>query len=117
MDWLLFARLLLTSMSAFLVGTTLVISVTYFNAWRRRGVTTWRGLLPLHVFAVTLSYDLLLIYATIEITFRLADESPASWRLPLLAVAYVLGLVAMHTIFKFRQKHRLREDSNLPPST
>ena len=102
-------RLLLTSMSSFLVGSTIVICTRYYRLWRASS-HDWRGLLPLHVVVVTLSYDLLLIYATIEIYMKIGDDTDAAfWRGALLLPAYVFGFLAMYTISQLRKNRRMTE--------
>lgn len=111
-------RMLELSLSAFLIGTTFVICVQYFRTWRKSNRHEWRGLLPLHVFVVTASYDLLLLYATFDIYGRTLAEGPPTWRLVILPPAYALGLVAMWTIGQFRRHRRaervLRGESTAP---
>lgn len=103
-------RMVLLSLSSFLVGSTFVISVRYFFAWRKRD-HDWRGLLPLHVFVVTVSYDLMLIYSTVETMLRINDDADTVWwRAALLVPAYATGFVAMWSIARLRAKKRLVEN-------
>lgn len=107
-------RMILTAMSSLLFGWTLVVSLAYLHAWRTHPRHDWRGLLPLHVFTVSLSYDLLLLYATIEVYLRIEDDADSAfWRGMILIPAYALGFIAMYAIGKLRWKKRLVEQKNI----
>lgn len=100
-------RMVLLSLSSFLFGTTLVISVQYYFAWRRRN-SDWRGLLPLHVATVSLSYNLMLLYSTVETMLRIGDDTDTPWwRAAILIPAYITGFIAMYVIGRLRYKKRL----------
>lgn len=104
-------RMILLSLSSFLIGATAVISVRYFIAWRERRAD-WRGLLPMHVALVTTSYDLMLIYATIETMLRISDDADVVWwRGALLIPAYITGYVSMWAISRLAAKRRLKVDA------
>lgn len=107
-------RMLLLSMSSFLSGCTITISWTYYRAWKRRDKRDWRGLLPLHVATIALSYNLLLVYSTIETWMRIgtAEDAPL-WRAVVLIPAYGLGFVAMRAMWKLRRRKRLVEIDNI----
>ena len=90
--------LALRGLGAFLGGglalLTTVVLVRYFREWRR---TPGRaGLLPLHVFLVAASYDLMVLGFTLGIATR-----PASWRAAIIIPALVLGLAAMFVMVTF----------------
>lgn len=102
MDYVMTVRMIITAMSGFLVGTTLVVAAVYARqSFRARG--TRDGLLPAHVWTVALSYDLLLLYASIEVGMRVDDATQVTWRSPVLGAAYVLGLIAMWKIGSLRR--------------
>lgn len=108
MDAEFWYRMVLLTLSSFLVGMTLVISVRHYFVWQRRSSDDWRGLLPLHVAAIALSYDLLLIYATIETLLRIEDDADVVWwRGAILVPAYITGYVAMFIIGRLRSKNKL----------
>jgi len=107
-------RMVLLALSGFLGGTTIVIALKYYHAWRTHTREDWRGLLPLHVFTVSLSYNFLLLYSTVETYLRIGtDDDIPWWRAALLIPAYVFGFVAMRAMWKLRRKKRLVEDHNL----
>lgn len=107
MSMSLATQLLVSAMSAFLMGFVLVIAWRYMRVYAR-APRDWRRLLPAHVWTIALSYDLLLLYATVEVYLRAADpDATLSWRAPILIVAYVLGVIAMAIIGRL---HRLRPD-------
>ena len=108
MDAEFWYRMVLLSLSSFLIGSTLVISARYFFAWRVRR-NDWRGLLPLHVFVVALSYDLMMVYSTVETYLRIGDNADVPWwRAALLVPAYITGFIAMWSIARLAAQRRLK---------
>ena len=109
MDWVLVLRLAIGAGSSFLLGMIIVVNVTYYKYWRQNRHAGWKGLLPFHVFAVSLSYGLLLAYATIAVVQVTVRGTPIVWwRVGTLIPAILLGLVAMYIIFQLRREERLR---------
>ncbi len=84
---------------------TTIVLVRYLLEWSR---TPGRaGLLPLHVFLVAASYDLMVLGFTLGIATR-----PASWRAAIIIPALALGLVAMFVMVTFQRRtyaHKRRE--------
>lgn len=110
MEWLWWMRWIVLAMSGFLAGTTAVIATRYAVIWSRvpaEQKSQHRGLLPLHVWLVTLSYDLLLASATVEVWTRMTVAAGPSWRVFVLLPAYVLGVLAMIVIYRRRVSGRL----------
>lgn len=86
-----------------LIVMGLVLSTrTYYAAANARTRDPDRGALPRHVGKISLSYLLLLIFAVIEVWVR-ADD-PLSWRVPLLAIAGVLGVQALIALIDFERR-------------
>ncbi len=111
-DWVLAIRLAVGASGAFLAGVTLMVVINYYKAWMRHPRTEpWHGLLPFHVLTVSLSYDLLLVYATINALIRTEEGGPLSiWRLCMVVPAIVLGFLAMYVMTKLRIRGGLKED-------
>lgn len=87
-------RTLLVSAGALLLGMTLVVVVRHFHAWRvGRG-----GLLPLHIWTIAASYDLLLFLVVTR-------TGPLGWRGWVQLPAVALGVWAMLAMLKY-QSHR-----------
>jgi hypothetical protein len=104
----------MSSLSAFLAGVSWVVVVGYFRYWYALDVATkkeWLGLLPVHVFCVAASYNLLLVYATIETYIRIGHDSHTTWRAWILIPAYLLGVAAMAVIHRRRRGHRMTFNS------
>lgn len=102
MDPTLFARMALTALSAFLVGFVLFVAWSYMRVFAR-AVRDWRQLLPLHVWTVAASYIGLLSYAIFDMVGRMHAGEDATWRMPLLFTADILGITAMIVIDKLRR--------------
>ena len=91
-------RFLLTGLSSFLAGFTIYVAWQYMRVYAA-APRDWRRLLPFHVWTIASSYCLLVVYATIDLSLRIAASASLSlWRLALLAPAYVFGIVAMFVI-------------------
>lgn len=99
MDYVTLVRMVVTAISAFLIGCTLIVAVTYSRGWRPGRA----GLLPAHVFVVSISYAMLLTYATIDVGSRVDEGLGLTWRIPLIFPAQILGLLAMWKIWGFRR--------------
>lgn len=90
---------LLLSASAFLFGMTLVVSIKYWLRWKR--LRPQPALLPLHIWTVALSYDLLLLGVAFQALTRVRWWHPYIY-LP----AMLLGAVAMVVIVKHQHDNR-----------
>lgn len=111
MDWLWVARFAILGASGLLAGFTVMVAVRYAIIWSRLTAVqkyTWKGLLPLHVWLVAMSYDLFLLSATVEVWTRMTLGAGPSWRIVVLIPAYVLGVVSMLAIARRRTTGRLR---------
>lgn len=114
MSTVLWLRLVMSSMSAFLAGVSWVVVIGYFRYWYALDAATkkeWLGLLPLHVFCIAASYNLLLVYATIETFIRIGHGGHTTWRAWVLIPAYVLGLLSMQVIHGRRRGRRMTFNS------
>lgn len=94
-------RLLAMIVGTFCLAATLVVAATYFVLWHRfhRGLpqgVRWRGLLPIHVVLIGISYALLVGITLYEIIIRIREE--LTWRTPALLVAYSIGFAALWTV-------------------
>lgn len=101
-------RLLLISQAGLTLGFVGIIAAAYFAVWT--ATKPRRGLLPLHVVAISLAHSMLVGYATVDIYDRLG--SPGGWQTPFLLVALVLSDVSMATMLRFERARirHIRED-------
>lgn len=103
MIWTNAFRALLLAQAGFTLGLIGLVIFAYLRVWRR--VDKSRGLLPIHVVAVSVAHSMLIIAAVVEMYGRFGE--PFSWRLPFLLVAMVVSDAALFTVMKL-QVHRLR---------
>jgi len=93
------ATLLLT-LSCLMVGSTSVVAVRYMRRWRverRDGHAS--AVLPLHIWCIALSYDLLVLGLAIQ------SQVLVRWWHPVIYLpALGLGLFAMYVLGKNQQK-------------
>lgn len=88
-------RFLLVTFGAFLLGMTLVVAARHFHAWRTGG----GGLLPLHIWTIAGSYDLLLLLVVTR-------TGPLGWRGWVQFPAVVLGVWAMLAMLRFQGERK-----------
>jgi len=82
-------------MAAGLMGFTFIVAMRYWASYHisvTRGRVR-RGLLPLHVWTIALSYDLLLLAVVIQMAVR-----TRWWHVVLFLPALFLGIIAMAVI-------------------
>lgn len=98
---------------SFIVAIALYVGVIYFVLYFRHrrlaardGLAPWRGLLPLHVGLIAVSYVGLCLVTMIETAARLRDD--ATWRSPVYTVLYLLGLWSLWSVLG-HQRHRARD--------
>lgn len=104
--------MIITAVTVFMGGslllTTTWVLIRYFRQWRR---TPGRaGLLPLHIWLIALSYDLLVVIVVGRGIAGGLDDSWAWLRIPALAI----GLGAMFILANFQRGHYnyLKRDRN-----
>lgn len=102
MDPLTFVRFALSAVSGFLFGYVLFVAWSYMRLYTH-APRDWRKLFPLHVWTIAVSYVMLIAYATFDMANRAESQNASTWRIPVLFVADVLGIVAMYTIDKLRR--------------
>lgn len=96
-------RLLLISQAGLTLGFVVVIGFAYFAVWRVTAPR--RGLLPVHVVAISVAHSMLVLYATVDLYGRLGARS--SWQTPFLLVALAFSDAALITMLTF-QRARIR---------
>lgn len=92
-------RAVLVSLCGFLIGMTTVVAVRHIGQWRRDKTR----LMPLHVWMIALSYDLLLISL-------LSRDEPLNWRAVIYGPAIVLGVAGMVTMLRYQGHRRARRE-------
>jgi len=93
---LLFAgRLIVWLLGGVLVSLTFMVTWDHLHTWVRKGKDKSRSL-PLHVWTVALSYDLLVIAL-------LTRTGPLDWRAFIYIPALLLGVFAMYVLVKHQR--------------
>lgn len=85
-----------------LAGFVFVIAVRYWRIWLRSNKTSWKGLLPLHVGVIAVSYLILMGMEANEVRNLFESEYGSDefwWKFGLSATAEVMGLIAMSVMF------------------
>jgi hypothetical protein len=82
-------------LGGFVLGSTLLVAAQYFARWR--SAPSGRRLLPLHVWTLAVSYDLLLLS-------QLSRFEPFDWRTFLYVPALLLGDAAMIAMLRHQRK-------------
>jgi len=97
------SRVLVLLLGAALLGTTLLVVLRYGRSYVRSTEAghVWRGLLPLHVVTIGLSYLMLAGYAMLAVLER--ARGPLSWRAPFVAVALLVGVFALRTMLRHQR--------------
>jgi len=97
-----------------IVGMSMLVSRSYFAAYRRHVARmkageedAWRRLLPLHVTIIATSHLGLVFMSVVEVTSRL-DWHTIHWRTPTLTVLNVMGAYALWAILRYG-RHQRRE--------
>lgn len=107
-DWLFGVKSLLIGLGAFTMGVSFVVVFRFIRyTWFQGRV----GLLPLHVWTVALSYNVLMGMA---ITGRLSSLGDPLWRWTAYSLAAVSGAVAMFVVAKQQfanSQGRLQQDT------
>lgn len=84
---------LLLSLSALMFGATLVIAIRHMRHWRVLRAEGVRAALPLHVWVIAMSYDLLLLGVAFQ------SQTYVRWWHPWVYIpALILGMYAMVVI-------------------
>lgn len=91
-DSLLLGRLVVWLLGGYLLGTSLIVTYEHFRVWR-----AGRGrLLPLHVWSVAVSYDLLIVIV-------LTRTGPLDAQAVIYIPALLLGCVAMTVLIQHQR--------------
>lgn len=93
LEWL---RLPVWILGGFVLGATFMVAMRHLRMWRE---STHKRLLPLHVWTIALSYDLLL-------AALLTRTEPADWRAFIYIPAILLGAVAMVVMLRYQSSTR-----------
>lgn len=88
------ARLVVMGLLGLLAGLAVLIMLRY-AALIHRG---YKGILPVHVFAVSVSYLLLCYYAGRSLWEYYMRDASATWRIFVAAPAALIGLFALLTV-------------------
>ncbi len=94
-DALYVGRLLVWLLGGGLVSLTFMVVWDHLRTWRRKG-KDMRRMLPLHVWTVALSYDLLVITV-------LSRTGPLGWRAFIYVPALLIGVFAMYVLVKHQR--------------
>lgn len=82
-----------------IIGMSLTVGVVYWRAWRATGRA---GIVPYHVWLISLSYCLLVVASLLDMVERFG--TPLTWRVPVWAVAYTTGLLAVWVILDYQRR-------------
>ena len=85
-------RLVVWVLGGYLLGTSLIITLEHLRVWRRNQ----SHLLPLHVWTVAVSFDLLIVHV-------LTLAGPLDWRAFIYLPGLLLGCISM-TILMVHQR-------------
>jgi len=121
--WVDLARVVLVLLpGAADLGVAVVVLFHYFRAYqltsglisREAAKATWQGLLPRHVWAVTISYSALVAAALADTVLLLRD--PLSWRPFVYAPAFAFGFLAMWDVLGHERRRlvTLRDAGSTP---
>lgn len=94
-------RLVVWVVGGFVLGATFMVAMRHLRMWRE---STHKRLLPLHVWTIALSYDLLL-------AALLSRTGPADWRAFIYIPAILLGAVAMVVMLRYQSVARRGHDA------
>lgn len=89
-------RLPVWIVGGFVLGATFMVAVRHLQAWRHSPA---KRLLPLHVWTIALSYDLLLVAL-------LTRTGPADWRAGIYIPAILLGAAGMVVMLRYQSAER-----------
>jgi len=82
-------------LGGFIIGSSTLVAVQFFRRWRKE--PHGARLLPLHVWALAISYDLLVITL-------LSRFDVFTWRALLYGPALLLGVAAMVAMLRYQRE-------------
>ncbi len=105
-DGLLLFRIVVMVAAAIMVALALSVLHVYYLVWSRQKRPSQMGLLPFHVWAISLSHLLAFLYMTYEILQYAKSGEPLTWRGPLVLTSSLLGIAALGSVLRFELKRK-----------
>lgn len=76
-------------------GASVLLGMSALVLWKYRHPVSQSGRVAKHAMTVAASYALLVVLTAVTQAELLVEDAPATWRLVVLPIAYVLGILGL----------------------